>query len=65
MRKKLILGSAIFIAGILLYEVSFLVDVWIMRFLGGILWPIGMVMGSNATASLYRKKHSSDSPKEN
>lgn len=56
MRRKLIIGWAMFIAGILLQVVSDRFDMWIIGVLGGILWPVGMIMGINASHGLDREK---------
>ena len=56
MRKKLIIGLILFVAGILLEMVSEITDIWLMRFIGGILLPVGMVMGINASFALQQEK---------
>lgn len=56
MRRKIIIGLILFVMGILLQIVSDVVDVWIIGVFGGILWPVGMVMGIQASISLDNKK---------
>lgn len=53
MRRKLTIGVILFVGGMILQEVSYMADIWIIRVLGGILWPVGMAMGINA--SMYPK----------
>ena len=60
MRRKLILGWIIFVVGILLDVVSDIADIWLIGVVAGIIWPIGMVLGVNASISLNRKKQSND-----
>ena len=61
MRRKLIIGWILLIAGFLLLEVSYIVDMWIIRVLGRVLWPVGMVMGTNASLACDRQKKNNDS----
>ena len=62
MQRKLTIGLIVFATGILLEVVSDITDVWIIGVLGGILWPVGMVMGINALIVLKHNKKSKDSP---
>ena len=55
MRRKRILGWTLLIAGILLQVVSDIMDIWLVGVIGGILWPVGMVIGVNA-AKVHDKK---------
>lgn len=52
MRKKLTIGLLMLVIGMLLQEVSYITDIWIIRVIGGILLPIGMVKSINALISL-------------
>ena len=61
MHRKLIIGWALFVAGILLQVVSDTFGIWIIGVIGGVLWPVGMVMGVNASISLDNKQ-SKDPP---
>ena len=56
MRRKLIIGWILLIAGFLLLEVSYKIDVWIIGVIGRILWPVGLVIGMNASIALDCKK---------
>ena len=56
MRIKLALGIIFFVAGILLGVVSEIADLWILGFFAGILWPIGMILGTNALLFLKHEK---------
>ena len=60
MRRKLIIGAILFIAGVLLDVVSDITEIWLIGCVAGILWPVGMVMGINALISLKHKKQDSD-----
>ena len=61
MQKKLIMGLALFTAGILLQVISDRVDIWIIGVLGGILWPVGLVMSVNVLNAHNQKKRRNDS----
>lgn len=61
MRRKLIIGSILFVSGILLQIISDITDIWIIGVLGGILWPVGSLMAVNASMFLSHKKQSNDS----
>ena len=56
MCRKLIIGLALFVAGILLDVVSDITDVWIIGVFAGVLWPVGMVIGINALIALKNKR---------
>lgn len=56
MQGKLIVGWILFVAGILLQVASDTFDLWIIGVFGGVLWPVGMVMGINASICIDRKK---------
>lgn len=60
MRRKLTFGWIVFIVGILLEVVSDIADISIIGVLAGIVWPVGMVIGVNASISLAQKKQSND-----
>ena len=67
MRRKLVIGYILFVAGILMQEVSDITDIWIIGVFGGLLWPVGMVMVVNTSMSLKHEKqrnHSSHPPTE-
>lgn len=55
MQWKLIIAWILFVIGILLQLISDIVDIWIIGVIGGILWPVGMVMGVNASIVLNQK----------
>ena len=59
MRRTLTIGLLMFLTGILLEEVSYIAEIWIIRVLGSILWPVGMVMGINALISLKHENNDS------
>lgn len=61
MRKKLVIGLIVMVAGMILQELSYIADIWILRVLGGIVWPVGMWISINALISLEQKKKSNDS----
>ena len=54
MRIKLVIGLVLFILGMILQEASYVVDIWMLRVIGGIVWPIGLVLFTNEL--LFRKK---------
>ena len=56
MRRKLIIGWILFFIGALLKVVSDTTNVWIIGVLGGIIWPVGLVIGVNASIALDCKK---------
>lgn len=60
MRRKIIVGCILFVVGILLQEVSGIIDIWIIGVFGGILWPIGMIIGINSLIFQKRKRQSSN-----
>ena len=64
MNRKLIIGLLLFLSGILLQEVSYAVDMWIIRLVGGIIWPIGSVLAVNAAVQSKQNKQSEDSPRK-
>ena len=64
MRRKLIIAWILFVTGILLQVVSDIVDIWIIGVIGGILWPVGMVIGVKASIALDQKKQSNDPSEE-
>lgn len=57
MRKKLIIGLILLIVGVLLQNISKNTDIWIIGVMGGIIWPIGLVMSANASIAHDKKKH--------
>ena len=61
MRRKLVLGLTLFIVGILLQVVSDIMDIWIIGVIGGVLWPVGMVIGVNASIAHDKKRNKSPS----
>lgn len=42
------IGWILFVGGLLIQEFSHMVDTRLLHVLGGVLWPIGMVMSINA-----------------
>lgn len=60
MRIKLIIGWVLFGVGIILQSVSYITDIWVIRFIGGILWPIGMVMVVNTSIALKNNKRDTE-----
>ena len=60
MRIKLIVGLVLFLLGMILQEVSYVIDMWILRIVGGIMWPVGLVMFTKASLSLKEKKQNDD-----
>ena len=64
MRWKLIIAWILFVIGILLQLISDIVDIWVIGVIGGILWPIGTVMGVNASIALEQKKQRNDASGE-
>ena len=64
MNRKLIIGLLLFLSGILLQEVSYAADIWIIRLVGGIIWPIGSVLAVNAAVQSKQNKQSEDSPRK-
>ena len=63
MRRKLIAGWILLIAGFLLLEASYMVDVWLVGVLGRSLWPIGAIIVLKASRVLERNKQEKDSDK--
>lgn len=59
MRVRLIIGVVMFVVGMMLQEVSYISDIWMLRILGGIVWPIGLVVFTRASLSLKEKKQNS------
>lgn len=62
MRRKLIIGVILLVGSMLLTEVSYIADIWIIRALSGVISPVGIWMTISALASLTNKKESNDSP---
>jgi len=62
MRRKVLIGLALFVAGILLDIVHETTDIWILGMVAYILWPIGMTMGINALILLKNKGKRIDTP---
>ncbi len=60
MRGRLTIGWIMFVAGILLDVVSEIANIWAIGVLAGVLWPVGMVIGINASISLKDAKQSYD-----
>ena len=60
MFKNKAISWILFVSGILLQELSYMVEIWIIRVLGGVLWPIGMVMIIYAMIANDQKKRSDD-----
>ena len=60
MKSKKTIGLLMFVAGMILQEVSYIIDLWMLRVIGGIVWPIGMLMFTSATISINRKKQNDD-----
>ena len=60
MFKNKALSWILFVIGILLQELSYMAEIWIIRVLGGVLWPIGMVMIIYAMIANDQKKRSDD-----
>ena len=60
MQRRLAIGCILFVAGILLQVVSDITDIWMIGVFGGLLWPVGMVMGINASMSLKHEKQRND-----
>ncbi len=60
MRKKLVIGIIMFVVGILLHELAFIFDIWIIRILirvsGTAIWVIGFSMSIKALDYFGRKK---------
>lgn len=60
MRKKLVIGIIMVLAGILLNELSGIVDIWLIRILirisSTIIWMVGLVMGTRAIDYLHNQK---------
>ena len=61
MRKKLIIGLILFAVGILLDVVYDVTGIFVIRLLAGTLWPLGMVIGTNAFIGLKKKEKRNDS----
>ena len=61
MRRKLVIGWILFLIGALLQVVSDIADMWIIGVFGGIIWPVGIIIGINASKSLDHKKQEHDS----
>ncbi|MBQ6707808.1 MAG: hypothetical protein IJM97_02540 [Clostridia bacterium] len=60
MRKKRVIGIIMFVAGILLQELSYIVDIIIVHSLisisATIIWTTGLLMATNAMVYLDKKK---------
>ena len=60
MRKKRTIGIIMFLAGILLKELSYIIDIWIIHFLisvlASIIGLIGLVMATKAMVHLDDEK---------
>ncbi len=60
MQKKLIIGIIMFLSGILLNELSCIVDIWLIRILirilSTIIWMVGLVMSARTIDYLFNQK---------
>ena len=56
--RKLIVSLVLFTIGIILQGVSYMNDIWVFRFFGGILWPVGIASGINALIAIICKRQS-------
>lgn len=65
MRKKAIMGWILFLLGVSLQVISDVTDIWIIGFVGGIIWPIGTLIGVKASTAIVAKKQSKESSGEN
>lgn len=54
------MGSILFVAGTILEEISYVTDIWMLRVIGSILFPVGMVIAINASLALGQKKRKTE-----